>query len=74
MPDIEKLPYLKAMIDSWPERIRKLGLNRGQVADKAGVSAPHLSCIINMKIKSPRQDTLNAIEMVLVDCEAAHVV
>jgi len=58
-------PFLKNIIESWPGRIKKVGLTQKQVAFAAGLSQTQFSQIVNGHVDDPRMLTIDAVERVI---------
>ena len=56
---------IKYSIEQIPVRVRRAGKKDYQLAKAAGITAGHLSQIINFRIKSPHSSTLDKIGKVL---------
>lgn len=65
MPKLNEYPFLKKLIDQWPQRARKAHLKHKEVAELAEMSEEQFSLIINGKVKNPRMSTIDKVERVL---------
>jgi transcriptional regulator with XRE-family HTH domain len=56
----------KYCVEQWPVRTRRAKKRMKELASIAGISATHLSQIINGHIQRPKDKTLNKVESVLI--------
>lgn len=51
------------IIEKWPQRLKKSGLNQVKFAKLSGVSRQTLNYILNGKVKTPNHETIKKVEM-----------